>query len=406
MDMGQQNLRVCFVSHGPFPDGPVRAPVLESDAVNIAYALGGSFLSYYSLRRMTPAQMAARLQSFDLVIAALEVDVIELIWRLMQAQPGKVATYSEGHVGDYQRLSPAGQALYLAVLRMARIHLSYWEKYLPFYAAVSGRPAAYLPYPYLLPEARRHALPAAQRPSLLVVPTGLAGHTRNGLASLTVTRALLDQGLIGQAHCWPDSATFGEDVQAVSYLLSPGPTPPAITKDRFPWRRWLQASRVDYRALLRLRARLRPRSAAPPVALKTQVDKVTFFRRTGWQTYLADLGQARLLVDLNNRETVGRNAIDCAALGVPCVSTDRSDMQARHFPRTTLADSWDIPAAIELCRRLLTDAGFYHEVVEYAAEKVEAFALPGFVSRFADIVENYQLAGLSQDASLNRHAHL
>ncbi len=403
--MSGPSLRVCFISHGQFPDGPVSQPIMESDAVNIAYALGGAFLSYFSLRRLTPNQLAERLKPYDLIITALEIDVIDLIWRIMQAQPGKVATYSEGHIGDYQRLAPGGQAQYVAVLRAARINFSYWEKYLPFYTAVSGRPAAYLPYPYLLPEARAYAQPASDRPSLLVVPTGLAGHTRNGLASLTVMGALLDQGLIDQAHCWPDSSAFGEDVQAVSYLRSSDPTPPPIKKDRFPWRRWLLNSRIDYRALLRLRARWRGQAAAPPLALKAQVDKVTFFRRTGWLAYLADLGGARLLVDLNNRETVGRNALDCAALGVPCVSTDRSDMQARLFPQTTLADSWDIPGAMALCRRLMTDAAFYQEVVSYSADKVAAFALPGFLARFASIVQAHQLADLAQNARFDHHPH-
>jgi len=92
---------------------------------------------------------------------------------------------------------------------------------------------------------------------------------------------------------------------------------------------------------------------------------------------------------MNNRETVGRNALDCAALGVACVSTDRSDMQRRLLPETTLSDSWDVEGAIRICGRLLSDAKFLRTVVEHAGRAVEEYDCSGFLRRFGSIVARH-----------------
>ncbi|MGC8838112.1 MAG: hypothetical protein ACP5UM_06810, partial [Anaerolineae bacterium] len=328
----------CVVSLRSFPDGPVRTPVPESDPVNIAWALSGHYLSFYTVRRLSDAALVRTLAPFDPVIVALDREDVESTWRVVQAASGQVFTYSEGHIWDYQTLPPVLQVRWVEVLRRSHLNLIYWEKYLPFYRALSPVPVAYLPFPYLVEEARARAVPLEERPALGVVPTGLAGRSRNGLADVLVARHLREEGLLSQWLFCLDDAAFQEDAAAILALLglsSREVAPPG--RHRWGhWRAWLVRSGVDYRPLLRAWDRLRRARGQEtlPAPAWWPVPEVGFLRRTRWDRYLPHLAQARLLVDLNNRETVGRNALDCAALGVACVSTPASDLQPVLFPET------------------------------------------------------------------------
>ena len=115
-------MNICFASYRLFPDGPVRQPFLESDPANIAYAVGGHYASYFTLRRMREAELSRFLGQFDLVIAAIDAVDMELSWRIVRAASGRVAGYSEGHIGDYQRLPPRLQAKFLEAVREVQIN--------------------------------------------------------------------------------------------------------------------------------------------------------------------------------------------------------------------------------------------------------------------------------------------
>jgi hypothetical protein len=286
------------------------------------------------------------------------------------------------------------QAHFVSALRSATINFVYWEKYVPFYRALADRPIEYLPYPYLLDQARRFYAPLNQRPLMIALPSGLASLTRNGLASLTVVKHLLDTGLVNRVACWLEPGYFQEDCQAIRSVLFSANVPQS--SGTINWREWLRTSGIDYRPLLRLYARLRSRAMASPSVPLANTEKISFHRRTGWVNYLAALAKTRLLIEMNNRETVGRNAMDCAALGIACVSTSRSDMQARLFPRTTLHDSWDIDGARVICRRLLQDDAFYLQVIENAAAAIKQFDVTLFRTRFESAVARHLPRGRTE----------
>src|SRR5262245_6501023 len=137
-------MRVCFASYRPFPDGPVKQPFMENDPANIASALAGDYLSFYTLAGWPPAQLARRLRDYDHVRLALDVEAIGLVNRILAACPGRGLTYSEGHASDYQRLEPTGQIAFVQALNAASIHLVYWEKGVPLYQALTATPVEYL----------------------------------------------------------------------------------------------------------------------------------------------------------------------------------------------------------------------------------------------------------------------
>lgn len=378
----------CVVTLRPFPDGPVRVPIPESDPANIAWALGGHYLSFYTVRRLSDAALARTLAPFDPVIVALDREDVETTWRVVQAASGRVFTYSEGHIWDYQSLPPALQVRWIEILRRAHLNLIYWERYLPFYRALSPVPVAYLPYPYLVEEARAHVVPLEERPFLGIVPTGLAGQTRNGLADVLVVQQLREEGLLLKWLFCPAADAFQEDAHAILTLLglATQAAPPRALGFGARWRAWLVRLGIDYRPLLRWWERLRPvrrQGEAQPAPTWWPLPEIGFLRRTRWDRYLPHLARARLLVDLNNRETVGRNALDCAALGVACVSTPTSDLQPVLFPETTVSHPGAVDEAVALCRRLLTDGEFYHRVCAAAAERLQAYGPEAFRQRFA-----------------------
>ena len=384
-------MNICFTSYRVFTDGRAAQPFLESDPANIAYALGGAYYSFFTLRNLSDQQLKELFEPYDWVIVALDVQAIELVARIIAVCEGRAATYSEGHIADYQRLAPAEQVSFLEAIRAAKINFLYWEKYVPFYRALTNRPVEYLPYPYLLEEARRFYTLLDQRQSLAVLPSGFAGATRNGLATLAVAKRLCDASLVDQIACWLEPESFDEDCQALNYFFFSAPiTKPA--RQRFSWRKWLTASRIDYRGLLKLKTRFRKPGSSPIAPEAVQIGDLSLYRRSSWINYLTQLARARILIDLNNRETVGRNALDCAALGIPCVSTDRSDLASKIFPETTLSDPWDITAASALCQRLLRDDAFYKRVVEYAETVIEQFDVNAFQQRFHSLVAKHRIA--------------
>lgn len=379
-------LRIAYTSRRPFADGRVTAPFPENDPASIAYLLGGDYFSFFTLKKLSPAQLTEKLAPYDLVFVALDHRVLDTVAHIAAACGERLVTYSEGNIADYQMHSPTGQATFLQIINQARINFMYWEKYVPFYHSVSHRPAAYLPYPYFYEDAIPYTVPISQRQRHITLPSGLTGNTRNGLGSLAVARQLLSQGSIEQVNCWLAAPTFAEDAQAIQYFLANGPLPQSRT--RFSWRRWLQKSGLDYRFLLKLKHRRSQSQEAPPTAL-VQLDRLALYRRRTWLHYLPEMARTMLVIDMNNRETVGRNAQDCAAVGVPCVSTNRSDMQKRLYPDVTIEESWDVDQAVALCQQLLQDEPFYQSTIEQAGKKLVEFGPEAFCQRFERILAMY-----------------
>jgi hypothetical protein len=92
------------------------------------------------------------------------------------------------------------------------------------------------------------------------------------------------------------------------------------------------------------------------------------------------------MIDMNNRETVGRNSLDCAALGIPCISTSRSDLHERIYPTLTCRDPWDVDQAVELAKRLIQDQTFRESASAFAKQSLENYNASAFKKNFEMIV--------------------
>ncbi len=94
-----------------------------------------------------------------------------------------------------------------------------------------------------------------------------------------------------------------------------------------------------------------------------------------------------LALHLDHRRTIGRFSGDCAALGIPCVSTAGATMQRACFPDLTV-EPWDVEGAAELGAGLLRDRALARGVGAKAARAVAAFDLEPMARRFRQALKN------------------
>lgn len=385
-------MRIAFTSRRPFHDGPLEQPLPENDQVNMAYMIGANYFSFLTLKKLSDSQLVEKLRPYDIIFIPLDVRDLEGVKQIVAASNGRYAIYSEGGIADYQMLSPIDQLNYLQIIRQARAVFLYWEIYVPFFKKITTKPVFYLPYPFFLEMAEPFRVPFEERANRLSLPSGLVGGTRNGLSTLLAARQLLEENLYDQVDCWLSSANFRQDAEVVYQILTGTPLQTDWPKERANLRQWLLQRQIDYRPLLKLRNKLKTSMIPDTFSLsKTPTidqENITLLRRHNWLAYLKRLGKNLLVVDLNNRPTVGRNALDCAALMIPCLSTNYSDIQSKLFPQTTVADSWQIDEVVEIGRRL-KDQGFYREVTQEATLRLQEFLPDSFRKRFDKIVSDH-----------------
>lgn len=385
-------MQIAFTSRRPFHDGPLEKPLPENDQVNMAHMIGAEYFSFFTLKKLSPAQLQAKLQPYNLIFIPLDVRDLETVKLIVAASNGRYAIYSEGGIADYQMLSPADQFTYLQIIRAARAIFLYWEKYVPFFQNITTNPVFYLPYPFFASFAEPFRVPFNERPRRLSLPSGLTGGSRNGLCSILAARQLLAENLYSEIDCWLASDNFRQDAESVHKILTDTPLHVEWPITAVNLRKWLLKLPIDYRPLMKLRGKLNaniiPDAVSESQTPTIQQGAVTMLRRHNWSAYLKRLGYNRLVVDLNNRPTVGRNALDCAALSIPCISTTYSDLQVKLFPQITLEDSWNIPQVVAYGRQLQDD-GFYNEVTQEAARCLKEFLPDRFKARFDQILAEH-----------------
>lgn len=382
-------MRLAFTSRRPFHDGPLSQPLPENDQINMAYVMGADYFSFLTLTKLTKAQLLEKLRPYDTVFVPLDLEDLEGVKQVVAGCNGRYVIYSEGGIADYQLLTPADQLIYLQLIRHAKALFLYWEKYVPFFESLTTKPVFYLPYPFFVNLTDPFFVPLAKRPNRLSLPSGLVGGSRNGLSSIIAARRLLAENLYTEIDCWLSPSGFREDAETVYQILTDTPLTTEWPTTQMRLRKWLLKLPIDYRPLLKLRRhindRIIPDAVSDSKTVKIQQGNVTLLRRHNWIAYLKRLGHNRLVLDLNNRATVGRNALDCAALSIPCISTAYSDLQGKLFPQTTLDDSWNIPAVVEIGRRL-QDPAFYHEVTHEASYQLREYLPDKFKERFDKIL--------------------
>lgn len=366
-------------------------PVHENDPINIIHILDGDYFSFFTIQKHRTEALQQLVRQYQMIFIALDLTELLIVNRLVSVAletSTPYCTYSEGNIVDYQALPPYEQYQYVTVLQQAAINFAYWERHIPFLQAVADTPAEYLPYPYYQ-EIVDTVVQSNHVPNItkVTLPSGLAGGTRNGLVSLWVAKKLLEAGKIDHIDGWLSADYFEQDLASINALLNQQIYKQVAPNHKQRLIRLIGRAGIDPRIFLRLRDRLRPKR--DNVNSGTNYGAITFYPRGNWRYYLDKTVSSRLIIDMNNRETVGRNSLDCAALGIPCISTSYSDFQFKLFPEITLSNAWDIDGAVEIANALLEDDHYYQVTIERAKKELADYCVAGFQQRINTLFDRY-----------------
>ncbi len=120
---------------------------------------------------------------------------------------------------------------------------------------------------------------------------------------------------------------------------------------------------------------------SPSIAVEQNVDLTQIFRKIASKKYW---------INLDTRYTWGRYVLDAASLGIPIITTESTGHAETLFPLTTLKNGFDIDGAVKLGKKLITDAGFYLEVSNYAKEQIKQYGLDSIRSKILSLLSiNY-----------------
>lgn len=97
----------------------------------------------------------------------------------------------------------------------------------------------------------------------------------------------------------------------------------------------------------------------------------------------------KLVVDYCGYHTYGRTTVDCAAIGVPMVGSNRIESMNRCFPQLAI-DPFDGKGSVELMKRLWKDETFYAEVIDYARGASEYYNYKNCRDRFMSALEEVE----------------
>ena len=82
--------------------------------------------------------------------------------------------------------------------------------------------------------------------------------------------------------------------------------------------------------------------------------------------YMAFEGNSYAFMNLDHRYTWGRNVLDCAAMGVPCIATRSTGHAADFFPDLIVLDEFQVERASWLLECLIKDDAYYKKVMDYS----------------------------------------
>jgi len=113
---------------------------------------------------------------------------------------------------------------------------------------------------------------------------------------------------------------------------------------------------------------------------------------TNYLDFCDELQESLVVIEPFTLTSHGRTTIDCAAMGVPVIGSERVESCRRCYPYTTF-DPLDVKAGRELLKKVLNDPEFRKKVIETAQEKVEYYSHEQCKNRFIDFLEqgSYEL---------------
>lgn len=101
--------------------------------------------------------------------------------------------------------------------------------------------------------------------------------------------------------------------------------------------------------------------------------KLHIYPVTHVSRYYEQNADAALWISMDNRYTWARYVLDAAALGIPIITAPNTGHGEILFPKTTVANAFDIQQAVSVGKQLLNDRELYQSVIDYADSNLELY---------------------------------
>ena len=108
-----------------------------------------------------------------------------------------------------------------------------------------------------------------------------------------------------------------------------------------------------------------------------------------WE-WIQTVGNADLVVDLCSYHTYGRNGVDCAAMGIPLVSSKGMFSSQHCYPEMSV-DSFDLVQVEKKIIRVIEDKPWVSEQLLVAKEKMEYFSYANSMERYLAMIKTQML---------------
>jgi hypothetical protein len=105
----------------------------------------------------------------------------------------------------------------------------------------------------------------------------------------------------------------------------------------------------------------------------------------GWDRYITRANYSLLGLHLDYGYTWGNFPLECASVSMPCVAPSSLYTQKTLFPGLCLPHH-DIPGAVAMVKKLVSDIGFYEETVAYAQSQIEFFSYAQCKKRLLNLI--------------------
>ncbi len=343
-----------------------------SDQLNIAYLYNADIYSYEVIKKTSKSKLRKIVKKYDFIIVIMDIDKLSIIEKIIISEPNFVFGYSENSVNSYQKLEPLRQFLFFKLLNLVDAHLVYWQDAVSFFEYLSSKPVFYLPFVHFLSYYDKFKRKNNNKEKIIIIQDGFSNSSRNGTASMVVAKRLIENRVYDKVIIFVHSEFWN------------------INKRLLP--KWFFNEKLSIETLKKFRIYLwhDKYNKFFKIHQKENIikkDKLELIRRGNYFQYLKYLSEASLFIEINNRYSIGRIAWDCAALGVPYLSTEYSDLAKKIFPYTTLKNIWDSEEAYKIAEKLINEKGFYNKVIKNSKRELLKYLEDNFKRQFERILK-------------------
>lgn len=265
---------------------------------------------------------------FDLVMAAVRHELIEVGLKIKRQSTARVVVFLDGEMEYFTSYIWGDlQVKFVELLNIADAVGVTHEYDIPIIKALTTRPVGLVGVPFPLKKVREELCSPVEKKQVIQ----LGSMFRNGFVNLA---ALSEIGLPGAIDLY--------SLKEIEYI--------------------------------RLMRKYLP---IPPISFKYT---------PRWEDFMSHLNQSIMGLHLDFRQIWGRFALDCAAVGMPCIAPENFYTQKRLFPRLCV-NYQDIDGAVKLAKELLKNNRVYEEAMAYAESQLAFFDNAEAKKRLLDLYD-------------------